>query len=990
MKHFFTFLFFIPVLVLSQNSLNINKISDALEAELMVQPNQYHLVSILLQDRVDSRGLHQNYRKFKTPLKDRAYEIITKLQAKAAKTQGPILTLLSQSSLAESGSIESFWITNVIFVKAKPELIATLSNRQDIEWIDKSYPVELDSYKREFAPFIPKRSVNGHEPGHDAINAPAMWSLGYTGRGRTAMIFDSGVDGTHPALRDNFKGNYFPPNWGWLDINDANNFTPEYCRDHGTHVGGIAIGLDRSTNDTIGVAPNGYWIGSDGTCVGVNQINMTTIFQWCINPDNDPNTIGDMPDVVNCSWFHPGFTNECNSYYVSLFNNLEAAGVALVYSAGNAGSGVSTVTPPKNINTDTVNVLCVGNLNGNNPNLPIANSSSRGPSTCTGTGSLLIKPEVSAPGVSVRSSVPNGYSNFTGTSMAAPHVAGAILLLKEAFPYLSGTDIKLALYYSAVDLGTPGEDNAYGNGIIDVLAAYNYLVIRGNNPVLPSNYNDASFVSVFQQNETICDSVVFPAMTVKNEGGTVINSLLIKYLISNGDTGSYVWSGTINPGQSSNLILSATTLALGGYDVEYEIAQVNGVADSFFIGNKASGSFNLIGEPVPPAPDPINVCNGSQGLLTAYSEDQDVTLRWYESQNGKNFFGDGNQFLTPNLTATQSYYIGAIYKKSIGLEDNVGAPGFYTNTVDNGLVFDTKLPSKINSVKIYANSSGNRNIILKDAVGTIIGSWIGNVNAGESKINLDFDVPVGEGFELLMGSAGIIDLYANLGGYSFPYTFRGFFSITGSTNTIYNYFYDWDVEMELPCTRAFTFASVSNGSANADFTPSDTVVDISNGSSVQFLNNSTNASTYLWNFGDSTTSTAVNPSHNYFVAGTYTVGLTAEGSDNCVDAITKTVRITGEWPYITDLEDEFAKYGTINIYPNPGSGLFQIDLDLKSNSTIEFTVFDAAGRQIWNKGKADYFKQILSLDLTNMTQGVYYLSIKIDEKTLVKKLLKTN
>ena len=71
--------------------------------------------------------------------------------------------------------------------------------------------------------------------------------------------------------------------------------------------------------------------------------------------------------------------------------------------------------------------------------------------------------------------------------MAAPHVSGAILLLKEAFPYLSGEDLLWALYLSAVDLGPPGEDNTYGMGIIDVHAAFLHLS-QNHNPVDPFQF----------------------------------------------------------------------------------------------------------------------------------------------------------------------------------------------------------------------------------------------------------------------------------------------------------------------------------------------------------------------------------------------------------------------------------------------------------------------------------------------------------------------
>ncbi len=182
----------------------------------------------------------------------------------------------------------------------------------------------------------------------------------------------------------------------------------------------------------------------------------------------------DMPDVISCSWRDPSATDECtNSIYRTTLTAVEAAGIAVVFSAGNSGPGASSITPPKNINIDSVNTFSVGNVNGNAPPYLISSSSSRGPSLCGGSGTLLIKPEVSAPGTSVRSTLPNNsYGNNSGTSMASPHVAGGIALLKQAAPNLTGKHIKAILLSTCTDLGDAGEDNTYGKGLINLYEAY--------------------------------------------------------------------------------------------------------------------------------------------------------------------------------------------------------------------------------------------------------------------------------------------------------------------------------------------------------------------------------------------------------------------------------------------------------------------------------------------------------------------------------------
>jgi hypothetical protein len=192
-----------------------------------------------------------------------------------------------------------------------------------------------------------------------------------------------------------------------------------------------------------------------------------------------------MPNVINNSWgrtFAPDDSVACDGWVNDLFINVEIAGIVSIHSAGNSGPGVSTIGYPSVSNASVVNTFSVGAVNGNTPTFPIASFSSRGPTICGDTGALLIKPEVVAPGVNVRSSIREAdgsftFSNFQGTSMAAPHVSGISLLLMEAFPLATATEIKESLYYSAIDLGVPGEDNTYGRGMIDAMAAFRYLAV---------------------------------------------------------------------------------------------------------------------------------------------------------------------------------------------------------------------------------------------------------------------------------------------------------------------------------------------------------------------------------------------------------------------------------------------------------------------------------------------------------------------------------
>jgi uncharacterized repeat protein (TIGR01451 family) len=157
-------------------------------------------------------------------------------------------------------------------------------------------------------------------------------------------------------------------------------------------------------------------------------------------------------------------------------DNVRAAGIVTVQSAGNSGSSCSTIADPAAIYDSS---FTVGNTTSSDT---IASSSSRGPVTSDGSGRL--KPDISAPGTSIRSSYYGStYANLSGTSMAAPHVVGLVALLVSAQPGLAGQvgPIESLIEHSAVHLtssqtcgGVTGDsipNNTYGWGRIDAQKA---------------------------------------------------------------------------------------------------------------------------------------------------------------------------------------------------------------------------------------------------------------------------------------------------------------------------------------------------------------------------------------------------------------------------------------------------------------------------------------------------------------------------------------
>jgi len=410
--------------------------------------------------------------------------VYERLTAVAAQTQPALLKSLDEAQTA----YQPFWIANMIWVRGDEALIQSLARRPDVAHLYANPAVRgVDPAPLTLEDIT---GIDAIEWNINKVNAPAVWAAGYTGQGIVIGGQDTGYDWDHPALKNHYRGwngaiaNH---NYNWHDAihvsgSSCGADSPFPCDDHyhGTHTMGTMVGDDGGSNQ-IGMAPGAKWIGCRNMNSGVGTpATYAECYQWFIAPTDlngqNPDTT-QAPDVINNSWGCPvseGCTDP--NVLLTVVNNVRAAGIVTVHSAGNDGSSCSSINTPAAIYDASFTVGST-DINDN-----IASSSSRGPVTVDGSGRP--KPDISAPGVSVRSSMPGtGYTSLSGTSMAGPHVAGLVALLLSARPDLAGQvdQIEALITGTAVPRtttqtcgGVPGSqipNNTYGWGRIDAWAA---------------------------------------------------------------------------------------------------------------------------------------------------------------------------------------------------------------------------------------------------------------------------------------------------------------------------------------------------------------------------------------------------------------------------------------------------------------------------------------------------------------------------------------
>ncbi len=339
-------------------------------------------------------------------------------------------------------SVTRLWVVNGFALTATSDVVAAL--RADPAVVR----VAADS-----AAIVPAASGPA-EWNIGTIGAPAIWDRAATGQGVVVATLDSGVDIDHPDLAARWRGGTS----SWFDPYGQQPSIPTDLTGHGTGVMGVIVG-GGAGGTVIGVAPGAQWISAR---VFNDQGSSTTsaihrAFQWLLDPDGDPAT-PDAPQVVNASW---SFANPgCNLEFAPDIQALRAAGILPIFAAGNFAS--ATPSPANN-----PGAVAVGSTTKTDA---IAVDSSRGPSACGEPSTTF--PEFAAPGVAIRTADLGGlYATQSGTSLAAPHVAGALALMLSARPNLDLADQEAALEQTALDLGPAGPDNTFGAGRLDAAAA---------------------------------------------------------------------------------------------------------------------------------------------------------------------------------------------------------------------------------------------------------------------------------------------------------------------------------------------------------------------------------------------------------------------------------------------------------------------------------------------------------------------------------------
>lgn len=460
------------------------KLSDRLLADFKEDEKVTFLVKF--KEKVDTQEIAASANKSaekanlssKKSLLVKRSAIVSELKANSLQEQQNVKHYLEkEKAKGNAEDINSYYIVNGMAVTATKEVAEKVASFAEVEKVLPNETRQLYTTKTKEA-VTPKSEVANVEWNVARVKAPDVWAMGIDGAGTVVASIDTGVQWDHPALKEKYRGYNSSTgeanhDFNWFDATTG-QATPYDDLGHGTHVTGTMVGSETNGSNQVGVAPGAKFISVKAfTAAGGSDVDLLAAAQWILAPtDSEGNARVDLaPDVVNNSW---GGGPGLDEWYRDVVTNWRAAEIFPEFSAGNTtlsnpggpGSVASPANYPESFATGATDI-----------NNAVANFSLRGPSPYA-----EIKPDISAPGVNIRSSVPGGgyEGGWNGTSMSGPAISAVAAMLRQVNADLSVDEMEQILLDTAIPLTdtqypeTP--NHGYGYGLVDAYEAVSSIM----------------------------------------------------------------------------------------------------------------------------------------------------------------------------------------------------------------------------------------------------------------------------------------------------------------------------------------------------------------------------------------------------------------------------------------------------------------------------------------------------------------------------------
>ncbi|MBN8201727.1 S8 family serine peptidase [Bacillus sp. NTK034] len=609
------------------------------------EKNRYTNVIVELKNQADVGQIANQAREEAKKVKASRYQeklrvrsaVVSGLQTNAEQTQYHIKNFILQKKAEGKLKDEQYYyIVNAVSFTSTKDVLQEIAAFPEINHI---YLNERHALPKPKAPGVQK--LTSELPWNlEKIQAKKAWENGLDGSGVVVATLDTGVDVNHPSLKNQYRGlsadGTFTHTFNWLDL-VGDSPAPVDSHGHGTHVTGTMVGYDPEAGTHIGVAPGASWIAVRAFSEdGALDTDLLKAGEWLLAPLDDKGIPHPemAPDIINNSWSSSSTLNE---WFRSIVKAWAAADITPVFAAGNHSPstpvGPGSITNPANY----PETIAAGSTDSSSR---ISWFSLRGPSPYGGSE---IKPDLVAPGEEILSTLPNNeYGMSSGTSMAAPHVSGAIAILKQMQPNMPIDKIKESLYAGLIPLSdlnySSSPNDAYGRGLLDLTG----MVKSGSNGVgtlagkvgykaadkkkplashepLPYAYANAPLKLSVQASDDFAVSTVELHYKVDRAPGKILNGTLFKGNFKSGFYSSeipleqvrgkeitYYWKITDYAGNSSKTVPVRLPLKKGlsvGYATDFEKIPVGW----YSTGRSSSWNWGKIMTPVLKAPSGNNV-----------------------------------------------------------------------------------------------------------------------------------------------------------------------------------------------------------------------------------------------------------------------------------------------------------------------------------------------------------------------------------------------